>query len=74
MRRNLQRIGDILQDVGGGTVQPPLDLAEIRVGDLGQGGQLPERQVRDLALYEGRAPGLNEKMLDWAWNNYFTGS
>lgn len=31
-------------------------------------------QVRDLALYEGRAPSLDERVLDWAWNNYFTGS
>jgi len=31
-------------------------------------------QVRDLALYEGRAPILDERVLDWAWNNYFIGS
>ena len=31
-------------------------------------------QVRDLALYEGRAPCLDERVLDWAWNNYFIGS
>jgi energy-coupling factor transporter ATP-binding protein EcfA2 len=31
-------------------------------------------QVRDLALYEGRAPSLDEKVLDWAWNNYFIGA
>lgn len=31
-------------------------------------------QVRDLARYEGTAPLLNARVLDWAWNNYFTGS
>jgi predicted ATPase with chaperone activity len=31
-------------------------------------------QVRDLAQYEGRAPSLDERVLDWAWNNYFVGS
>ena len=31
-------------------------------------------QLRDLALYENRAPLLNEKVLDWAWNNYFIGA
>jgi energy-coupling factor transporter ATP-binding protein EcfA2 len=31
-------------------------------------------QVRDLAQYEGRAPSLDERVLDWAWNNYFIGS
>lgn len=31
-------------------------------------------QVRDLAVYGGREPSLNEKVLDWAWNNYFVGA
>jgi len=31
-------------------------------------------QVRDLALYEGKAPELNNRVLDWAWHNYFTSS
>lgn len=31
-------------------------------------------QVRDLARYEGTPPVLNERVIDWAWNNYFTGS
>ncbi|PUA18333.1 ATPase [Glaciimonas sp. PCH181] len=29
-------------------------------------------QIRDLALYEGKAPELNTQVLDWAWHNYFT--
>lgn len=31
-------------------------------------------QLRDLALYENRTPVLGEKVLDWAWNNYFVGA
>lgn len=31
-------------------------------------------QVRDLARYEGTTPILNERVIDWAWNNYFAGS
>lgn len=30
-------------------------------------------QVRDLARYEGTAPVLNARVLDWAWKNYFAG-
>lgn len=31
-------------------------------------------QVRDLAIYEGATPVLDARVIDWAWNNYFTGS
>lgn len=31
-------------------------------------------QVRDLARYEGSAPVLDGRAIDWAWNNYFTGN
>jgi SpoVK/Ycf46/Vps4 family AAA+-type ATPase len=31
-------------------------------------------QVRDLARYEGTAPRLDGRTLDWAWNNYFAGA
>jgi predicted ATPase with chaperone activity len=31
-------------------------------------------QLRDLALYENCAPVMDEKVLDWAWNNYFVGA
>jgi energy-coupling factor transporter ATP-binding protein EcfA2/DNA-binding PadR family transcriptional regulator len=31
-------------------------------------------QVRDLARYDGKAPVLDARVLDWAWNNYFVGS
>ncbi|MDB5764983.1 MAG: ATPase [Herminiimonas sp.] len=30
-------------------------------------------QVKDIARYTDIAPNLNEPILDWAWNNYFTG-
>lgn len=29
-------------------------------------------QVKDIARYEGIKPELSEKLLDWAWNNYYT--
>lgn len=29
-------------------------------------------QVKDIARYEGVQPELSEKLLDWAWNNYYT--
>jgi hypothetical protein len=31
-------------------------------------------QVLDLARYQGCAPQLGPQVLDWAWNNYFTGA
>ncbi len=31
-------------------------------------------QVRNLARYEGRIASLNERVLDWAWNNFFIGA
>jgi predicted ATPase with chaperone activity len=32
------------------------------------------RQVRDLARYENTQPILNQRSLDWAWQNYFAGA
>ena len=32
------------------------------------------RQVRDLARYESTPPTLDQRSLDWAWNNYFAGA
>jgi len=32
------------------------------------------RQVRDLARYEGVVPRVDQRALDWAWNNYFAGA
>ena len=31
-------------------------------------------QIKDLALYEGGEPILDERTLKWAWNNYFVGA
>ncbi|MEO6293189.1 MAG: ATP-binding protein [Burkholderiaceae bacterium] len=31
-------------------------------------------QLCDQAMYEDREPSLDEKALDWAWNNYFVGA
>jgi MoxR-like ATPase len=30
------------------------------------------RQIRDLALYEGKTIAIDKKTLDWAWGNYFS--
>lgn len=30
------------------------------------------RQLKDIARYEGVQPEMSEKLLDWAWNNYYT--
>ncbi|MYN30464.1 ATP-binding protein [Duganella levis] len=32
------------------------------------------RQVRDLARYENTQPTLDQRSLDWAWQNYFAGA
>jgi energy-coupling factor transporter ATP-binding protein EcfA2 len=32
------------------------------------------RQVRDLARYESTPPRLDQRSIDWAWNNYFAGA
>ena len=48
--RNPQRLGDLLQDLGGGPPQSPLDLAEIRVRYPGQLGQPPKREPGGVPL------------------------
>ena len=40
-----QRLGDLLEDLGGGPPQSPLDLAEIRIGDAGQLGEPAQREA-----------------------------
>ena len=52
--RDAQRLGDLLEDLGRGPSQSPLDLAQVRIGDPGQLGQPPERQA-------GRAPLLTDE-------------
>src|SRR6266511_234624 len=41
-----QRLGDVLEDLGGGLAQPALDLRQVRVGDARQLGQVAHRQLR----------------------------
>src|SRR6202000_710082 len=45
-----QSVGDLLQDLRARFAQSPLDLAQIRVGDTGQPGELAQRDLRLLAL------------------------
>src|SRR5690242_17392387 len=49
-RGNVERAGECLEHADGRLVQAPLDLAEVRVGQAGQLGELAERQVGALAL------------------------
>ena len=48
--RDLEGPGDLLEDLGRRLAQPPLDLAQVRVGDAGHLRQLAQRQVADPAL------------------------
>src|SRR5262249_21520446 len=45
-----QPLGDLLQDLGAGTAQPPLDLAEVGVGDAGGRRRQATRDLRLLTL------------------------
>ena len=49
-----QRLGDLLEDLGRGPAQSPLDLAQVGVGDPGQLGQAPQGQP-------GRSPLLTDE-------------
>src|SRR5579863_1478767 len=49
-RRDVERVGNALEHVGRGLVKPPLNLAEIWIGDLGDFRQLAHREIRKLAL------------------------
>src|SRR5205085_10919677 len=42
--RDLQALGDALEDLRGRLAQTPLDLAEVRVRDAGELAQLAQRQ------------------------------
>src|SRR3712207_5768626 len=50
LRRDLQRPGDLLEDLGRRLPQAPLDLAEVRVGDAGELRQLAQAEVADPPL------------------------
>jgi methylenetetrahydrofolate dehydrogenase (NADP+) / methenyltetrahydrofolate cyclohydrolase len=49
-RGQIKRVGDGLEYPHRGLVQAPLDLAEVGVRQMGQLGELPQRQVRHPAL------------------------
>ena len=46
----MQRLGDLLEDLGRGPAQPAFDLAQVRVRHAGLLGELPQRQPRRQAL------------------------
>src|SRR5690242_14517556 len=48
--RYVERLGDVLEDVRRRLVHAALELAQVRVRDLRHLGQLPEREIRELAL------------------------
>ena len=50
LRRDAQTLGDLLQDLRTRLLQPPLDLAEVGVGHAGGLGELPQGDLRGLAL------------------------
>ena len=45
-----QSVRDLLQDVGGGLAQPALDLRQVRIGDVSEFGQFPDRDLGPLTL------------------------
>ena len=47
---HVEGVGDRLEDPDRRLVEAPLELAQVGVGDLGHLGQLPQRQVGQLAL------------------------
>jgi hypothetical protein len=50
LRRDAQRLGDLLEDLGGRLAKAALDLAEVRVRDARQLGELAQRHAAELAL------------------------
>ena len=51
LRRHLQAPSDLLEDLGAGLLQPPLDLGQIGVGDPGELRQLTQREPGSPALF-----------------------
>ena len=60
--RDAQGLGDLLEDLGRGPAQAPLDLAQVRVRDPGQLGQAPQRQPGRAALLADERPELVEAL------------
>ena len=50
LRGDPQRLGDLLQHLGRGLAETTLDLAQVRVGDAGLLGELPQGETRLRAL------------------------
>jgi len=54
--RDLKRVGDPFQDLSRRFVKASLDLTEVRVRDLRENRQLPEREVGEPALGADELP------------------
>ncbi len=53
-----QRLGDLLEDLGRGAAQAALDLAEIRVRDAGELGEMAQRQSSGPPLLTDERPEI----------------
>ena len=62
--RDGEAAGDLLEDVGAGLAEPPLDLAQIRVRDAGAVAEAPQRQPGALALLADEVPEIAKPLLD----------
>ena len=61
--RDIQGGCDCLKDACRGFVEAALDLAEIRIGDVCEVGELTERQTRDLTLVANElAEGIGTRL------------
>ena len=59
--RHLQAVRKLLQDLGAGPLEPPLDLRQVRVGDPGELRQLPKRQAGRHALFTQVPPQISNQ-------------
>ena len=64
LRGDLQGPGDLLEDLGRGLPQAPLDLAQVRVRDARQLGELAQREVPDAALVADELAQVAPAMLE----------
>lgn len=56
LRRDMERPGDLLEDVCGRFTQPALDLAQIRIGNPGELGKTSQGEPRHVALLADELP------------------
>ena len=66
LRRDPQRLGELLQHVGRRLAQPALDLAEVRVGNPGLVGELAQRELGAATLVRRKSPRFCARSLTFA--------